>query len=152
MKNNTAAIISEEANKLLELMGVEHKLQVSEEGDAFRVDIEADNEAGLLIGRKGETLASLQLILSIIVNKKCGEWKKIYVNVGDWRERQDEYLKGIAREAAQRAIDTGEAQNIYNLNAAQRRVIHMFVSEVDGVTTESVGEEPDRYLVVKPKK
>ncbi len=147
-------LVKEMADKLLSLMGVEAGASVSfdKENDAIKVDIVSENETGLLIGRRGETLNSIQTVLGMMYRQETGEWKRIIVNIGDWREKQEDYLKSLATDAAERAKTTGEPQALYNLTPSQRRIIHLGLSEDTEVTTESVGEEPERYLVVKPKK
>jgi spoIIIJ-associated protein len=88
----------------------------------------------------------------MIYRQENGEWKRISVNVGDWREKQEEYLSEMAKVTAERAKQTGEPQNLYNLSPSQRRIIHIALSEDKEIETESVGEGEERYLVVKPKK
>lgn len=146
--------LEELANKLLSLMGTKAKAEVKEdkENQTFIVEIDAGEETGLLIGRRGETLNSIQSVLGMMLRQKFEEWSRVVVNVGDWREKQEDYLKGIAEQAATKAKETGEPQAIYNLSPAERRIIHLTLSEDPGVETESTGEEAERYLVVKPKK
>lgn len=154
MKKNTIDLVKKDADELLSLMGSKATVAVEEdkENETFVVNIKTEDEAGLLIGHHGETLNSLQAVLGMILRQKTGEWKRILVNIGDWREKQEEYLKDMAKTTAERAKQTGESQNLYNLTAAQRRVIHLTLSEDSEVETESVGEGEERYLVIKPKK
>ena len=154
-KNETVTLkIEKEANKLLELMGTKAKATASEdkENDAILVNIETEEERGLLIGHHGETIDALQTALGMIARQEEGEWKRVIVNVGDWRERQEEQLVKLASEVAERAKLTGEPQPLYNLTPAQRRIVHLELSKDDEVETESTGEGNERYLVVKPKK
>ena len=136
---------------LIKLMGVDVKYVVDEDekNQVINVNLETENEKGLLIGKKGETLYSLQYILALMLNQKIGEWKRIQVNIGDWKEKQDEYLKELAQKAAERARETGEPQYLYNLNSAQRRIVHLEISMIKGVVSESEGEGSERRLVVK---
>ena len=154
MKKDLIKDVQKDANELLALMGTKAKAKAEEdkENDVLFVNIKTEEETGLLIGHHGETLNSLQSVLGLMFRQRTGEWKRMLVNVGDWREKQEEYLKEMARVTAERATQTGEAQNLYNLSASQRRVIHMALSEDKGVETESVGEGDERYLVIKPKK
>lgn len=140
-------------NKFLALMGTSAKAKVSEDKDneVFVIDIESDKEKGLLIGHHGETLSSLQTILGMAVKNEIGDWRRLAVNVGDWRERQEEQLTKLAKEVAERAKQTGQVQPLYNLTPAQRRVVHLVLSEDPGIETESTGEGAERYLMVKPK-
>ena len=142
------------AEELFGLMGVNVKFDVSyeKENEALVVNIDAEDETGLLIGRKGETLSSLQMILGTILKNRTGEWVRVLVNVGDYREKEEGYLKNLAETAAARAKETGEAQPLYNLKPGQRRIIHLFLATDNEVETESLGEGEERYLLVKPKK
>ena len=140
--------------ELLGLMGTSAKAEVSfdQENDAFVVDIDAGDETGLLIGKRGETLASLQVILGIILKQETDEWKRVIVNVGDYREKEEDYLRNLGLSAAERARETGEDQPLYNLKPGQRRIIHLALANEKGIETESVGQGEDRYLVVRAKK
>lgn len=140
-------------NKLLSLMGISAKAEVEEdtENEAVLVDIQTEDEAGLLIGNRGETIRSLQAILGMMYKQKTGEWQRIVVNVADWREKQENRLRDLAMQAADTARNTGEPQPLYNLNPSQRRTVHMILAEEDGVITQSYGEGEDRYLVVEIK-
>ena len=146
-------ILKELVAELLKLMGATSKADVSydQENEALVVTIEGGDETGLLIGRKGETLGSIQTILGVLLKQKTGEWQRVVVNVGDYREKEEDYLRNLGLTAASRAKETGEPQSLYNLNPGQRRIIHMVLAEDTGIETESVGEGNERYLVVKTK-
>lgn len=139
--------------KLLELMGFkEVKLKTSmDEGGVFHLDIECE-EPGILIGHYGETISSLQFIISLLVYKKLGSWQRILVNIGDWREKRTEALKKMALNATQRVKFSGEEVVLPYLNAGERRIIHLYLTDHLDVVTDSVGEGEERRLVIKPKK
>ena len=146
-KKDEASLIKEVkslSKELLKLMSSKGKVKVSDdkENDAIRVDIETEDEAGLLIGTRGETLNAIQIALGTMVKQKTGEWKRIIVNVGDWREKQEEHLKEMASQVAERAVETDEPH---------RRIVHMALKEIGGVKSESFGEGEERYLVVTPE-
>lgn len=145
-------LIRTEAQSLMDLMQIKAQVEVLEEEGGFEVKIEAGEENGLLIGKRGETLNALQYMLGIFLRETLSEGEHVVVNVGDWREKKEDYLKNLATETAARAKETGEDQPIYNLTPAERRIVHLTLSEESGIKTESVGEGDERYLVVKPKK
>lgn len=147
------SLVQELIDQMLELMGTKAKATVKEdkENEAIRIDIEAGEETGLLIGKHGETLDAMQLLLGMMMRQKQEEWTRIILNVGDWREKQEEHLEDLASQAASRARETGEPQTLFNLNPSQRRIIHMALSEEKDIETESEGEGKERYLVVKQK-
>lgn len=153
MKEKTL-ILKETAERLLGLMSVDAKVEVSydKSDEYFTVDIEGGEATGLLIGKRGETLLSIQNILSLLFKQKVGEWLKIVVNIGDYRQKEEDYLRNLAETTAQRAVETGNAQNLYNLKSWQRRVIHLALADNKDVDTTSEGEGEDRYLIINPKK
>lgn len=152
-KKNTIDLIGEVANSLLTLMGTGAKATVSkdQETSVYKLDIESKEEAGLLIGKRGETLNSFQHLVSLIVKQKLGEWVRIVADIGDWRGKQEDYLRDLAIATSERVKQTGKPEFLYNLTSAQRRIIHLELSGDSEVETESLGEGRERYLVVKPK-
>ena len=121
-----------------------------DETGAYRVHIETE-ETGLLIGYHGQTLESFQMMLGMLVSKAVGSWQKVYVNIGDYREKREEALMHMAQRAAERALSMQRPVEISHLSASERRVIHLTLSGDERVETESIGEGLDRRLLVKPK-
>jgi len=144
--------LAEELFSLMSLSDAKIDVEYDKENEAYVVNVDAPDETGLLIGKKGETLTSLQVVFGVLLKQKVGEWNRVVVNVGDYREKEEEYLRNLAQSTAQRAKETGEPQSLYNLKSWQRRIVHMALSEDKDLTTESVGEGEERYLVVKANK
>lgn len=147
-KENTIQTITKNLLEKLELTG-EVSVATDESG-AYRVHIETE-ETGLLIGYHGRTLESFQIMLSLLVSKETGEWVRVYVNVGDYREKREEALMHMAMHTAERAMASGRPIELPHLSSAERRVIHMTLSGDERVATESLGEGSERVLVIKPK-
>ena len=152
-KKNVEALkkISEELFSLMSIPSAKIGVDYDKGQEVYIVNVEAPDETGLLIGKKGETLSSLQTVLGVLLKSKVGEWNRVIVNVGDYREKEEEYLRNLATSTADRAKETGQPQNLYNLKPWQRRIIHMTLSGDKDLTTESMGEGEERYLVVKTK-
>ncbi|OGM07563.1 hypothetical protein A3E15_00490 [Candidatus Woesebacteria bacterium RIFCSPHIGHO2_12_FULL_42_9] len=152
-KETNTEVAQKLSEELLILMGVDAKIDVSEdkENQALVINISSDNETGLLIGRHGQTLLSFQAAIGMMLKQKLGEWIRVIVNVGDWRQKEEEHLKDLAESTAERVRTTGEPQPIYNLTPSQRRIVHLTLSEEPDLSTESEGEGEERYLVVKKK-
>lgn len=146
--------LKEITEKLFGLMTVNAKVSVNfnETDKVFVVDVDAGDAKGLLIGKRGETLLSIQNVLTLLFKQEVGEWEKVVVNVGDYRQKEEEYLKNLATSTALRAVETGSSQNLYNLKAWQRRVIHLSLADNKDVNTTSEGEGEERYLIISPKK
>jgi len=142
--------IKDITDNLLQRLGIVGEVTVdTDESGAYRVNIETE-ETGLLIGFHGRTLESFQMILGMIVAKELTTWERVYVNVGDYREKREEALMYMAQRASERAITTGRPVELSHLSAAERRVVHLTLSGDERVTTESVGEGRDRKLVIAP--
>jgi len=140
--------ITEDFLKRLDISG-SVAVDVDETG-AYRVHIETE-ETGLLIGYHGKTLESFQIILGMLVSKALEQWVKVYVNVGDYREKREEALMLMAQHAAERVMAAGRPIELPNLSASERRVIHLTLAGDERVETESTGEGSRRTLLVKPK-
>mgnify|MGYP001589884943 CR=1 FL=1 len=152
-KSDSLKEVRSAAGDLLSALGLEAKTEALEDKENAAVVIQLEtSDPGILIGHHGETLAALQLVLSQIIKNRTGEWQRLLVNVGDWRERREETLKNLAQSVAERVKQTGEAQPIYDLTAAERRLIHLELADDPEVETESEGEGRERHLLVKPKK
>ena len=87
----------------------------------------------------------------MIVSRKLGKWERVYVNVGDYREKREEALMYMAQRAAERALASGRPIELTRLSAAERRVIHLTLSGDERVQTESEGEGSERKLIISPK-
>jgi len=140
--------------ELFSLMKANAKVSIdfNKEDHVYIVDIDAGEATGLLIGKRGETLMSIQNVIAVLFKQETGEWEKIVLNVGDYREKEEEYLKNLASTSADRAVEMGKPQSLYNLKAWQRRVIHLYLAENKEVETTSEGEGEERYLIISPKK
>lgn len=152
MAVNLKKEITKATEELIGLLGVEAEVSVEEdkENEAFRVQIDTE-EAGILIGHHGETVYALQFLLAQVVRQRTGEASMVLVNVGDWRQKREETLKGLAQNAAEKVRQTEEPYHLYELTSAERRLVHIELSGEKDVVTESEGEGRERHLVVKPK-
>ena len=124
--------------------GETNRLNVVGEGD--------EKEAlGALIGRKGERLSALQHLVNLLLSKRVGEWTRILVDVEDYRGRRESQLRDLANRAAERVVETGKMLQLEPMPALERRWIHLALREHERVATQSIGEEPNRRVVVLPR-
>ena len=112
-------------------------------------EIEGD-DSGLLIGRKGETLRSLQFLVRYLVSKKTGQRANLSLDVEGYDERRRQSLSNLANRVSQRVVKTGRSIELEPMNARERRVVHMSLSDRDDVFTESSGSGEDRRVVISP--
>ena len=109
------------------------------------------NDLSILIGRQAENLQAIQLLTSLIVNKKMGRSVPLIIDVEGYRERRKNQLLQIAHRMAEQAVKTGRRQALEPMAAEDRRLIHIGLRDHPTVYTESIGEEPRRKVTIVPK-
>ncbi len=149
--DNNIDIIKEIIDKVLTLMGTEYKITTEEMPDTTFVNINTSGLDGLLIGRRGETLSSIQHVVNRIFTSKTGQHSKITVDVGGYIKRKHRLLVEKARRVADRVKKTGKEADFEPLKASDRRIIHLAISELTDVTTYTIGDGLLRKVVVTPK-
>ncbi|NLM55295.1 MAG: KH domain-containing protein, partial [Firmicutes bacterium] len=111
------------------------------------------SDLGVLIGRRGQTLEALQYLAGLTVNRQAGDtWHRVIVDVEGYRARRTETLQNLAQRLAAKAQATGRRVVLDPMNAAERRIVHQELSQVEGVETHSEGREPYRKVVIVPKR
>jgi spoIIIJ-associated protein len=115
----------------------------------FFIEVKTD-EPQILIGEKGQTLADIQRLLKIILRRKMEDVFYIDVDVNNYKKKKIEYLKELANSVADEVSLGKREKTLSPMQAYERRIIHMELSERDDVITESVDKEPERKVVVKP--
>ena len=124
-------------------------------GETSRLNVVAQGEdrdaLGALIGRKGERLSALQHLVNLMLSKEMGAWTRVLVDVEDYRGRRERQLRELADRAAARVVETGKMLQLEPMPALERRWIHLTLRDHSGVATQSIGEEPNRRVVLVPR-
>lgn len=141
---------SEIVKNLLQNLGINDPFDIDETEESISVVINSD-DPGLIIGHHGDTLDSIQLILSLMVSKKLGEFKRVSVEVGDYKKNRSDYLKTLAADSKERVLLERKEIYLPNLKPWERREVHMHLADDPEVISESEGEGKERTLVIKPK-
>jgi len=123
------------------------KIDVIEKNDATVLDIIGDN-LGIAIGRRGETLDSLQYLAVLANNRRGGQFKRISVDCNGYREKRRETLETLANRTANKVLKQGRRITLEPMNPYERRIIHSTVAEIQGVFSNSIGDEPFRKVVI----
>jgi spoIIIJ-associated protein len=135
-------------------LGFDASVQVAA-GETSRLNVVAngdDREAlGALIGRKGERLSALQHLVNLMLSKEMGAWTRVLVDVEDYRGRRERQLRELADRAAARVSETGKMLQLEPMPALERRWIHLTLRDHPAVVTQSIGEEPNRRVVLVPR-
>jgi spoIIIJ-associated protein len=135
--------------RIVEELGVRGRVVVREEAGGLHVDC-VGGDAGVLIGRYGQTIDAVQYIVNAIVARRGGERVEVTVDAAGYRERRRAMLERIAVRSAERARNEGAPVELEPMTAVERKVVHLRLKEFDGVETSSEGTEPNRYVVVSP--
>ena len=114
------------------------------------IDVKAE-DMGVLIGKRGQTLDSLQYIVSLAINKDCSEYVKVKLDSENYRIRRKETLENLAKNIASKVKRTGKAVSLEPMNSFERRIIHSALQGDSDCETYSEGADPYRKVVVKPK-
>jgi spoIIIJ-associated protein len=124
-------------------------------GETSRLNVVADGDdreaLGALIGRKGERLSALQHLVNLMLSKEMGAWTRVLVDVEDYRGRRERQLRELADRAAARVAETGKMLQLEPMPALERRWIHLTLRDHPAVVTQSIGEEPNRRVVLVPR-
>lgn len=148
--------LSDILDNLLGLLLLEGSYEVEETKKSFEVGIDT-KDAGRLIGFKGESLQSLQLLVNQMLSKKggeispAGEFKRVAIDAMGWRKEKEEKLSIQAAEWARNVLESGEKLELEPQMSWQRRIVHEVIGQMVGLETISIGEGRDRHIVIRIK-
>lgn len=139
--------------RIFTAMGLEVSLEIQfdEKENVIMVDL-SGSEMGVLIGKRGQTLDSLQYLVSLVVNKSTDNYIKVKVDTEDYRNRRKDTMENLARNIAAKVKRTRRPAFLEPMNPYERRLIHSALQDDSMVDTHSEGEEPSRKVVVTPSK
>ena len=139
-------------NDVFQAMNMEVAIDIKYNEEEKSMDIElSGNEMGVLIGKRGQTLDSLQYLVSLVVNKESEEYIHVKVDTENYRQRRKETLENLAKNIAYKVKRTKRSISLEPMNPYERRIIHTAVQEVEGVTSRSVGSGMDRRVLIEPE-
>jgi len=147
-----ADAVADFVEELLTRMDIDAIAEPSEAGGRMYVDILDGDDAdmALLIGKQGATLDAIQELARQVVGRRLDQRIRVLVDVEDYRKRRTSKAEEKARLAAERALESGEEQALEPMDALERKIAHDAIAQIDGVQTESKGDDPERYVVVFP--
>ena len=138
---------------VLTLLGVEVEVDIDIEEEGLHCDLNCSQEdGGLLIGRHGATLDSLQYLTLRVLQAEGFERMRITLDVAGYRTRREKTLRQLAQSVAAKVLDSGRPYHFEPMSAMERRVVHMTIVDIAGLTTESEGEGRRRHVVVFPER
>lgn len=150
-KENYDDLVRSFLKPILNAMGLEEDIEVMMDGDTLTVRLSAEN-IGIIIGRRGETLDALQYLLGLVVNKNSEKFIRVTLDVGNYREKREETLVKLAKRLADKVSKTRKNMTLEPMNPYERRIIHATLQNYKSVETYSIGDEPNRKVVIKYRK
>jgi len=135
---------------IFEKMHIAVHISVEENEDTITLNIEG-KDGGIIIGRRGETLDALQYLVSLVVNKDRETYKRIILDIENYRDKRRETLVNLANRLAEKVISSRKSIALEPMNPYERRIIHSALQDNKRVRTYSVGDEPNRRVVISLK-
>lgn len=150
-KSDDIEKIEEFLKGLISNMGVNGEISYDEDEEAINLYINESDDFKVLIGKSGETLESIQYLLSIFARRNTSLEKRVYLDINGYKKRKEETIRETAMTFAKKAIRYKKVMRLRPMNAYERRIVHSTLHNMKGVFTVSEGEEPHRKVVIKPK-
>lgn len=151
VKEEVLSYLKEILIDIISKMGIEVKIEGKIREKYLKLTLFSNNNS-ILIGSGGRTIDSFQTILKNILYNKYNFNVNIIVDVEDYKEKRDKRLEMLGRNTARDVLRTGIEVKLDSMNSYERRIVHEAASKINGICTESIGEEPNRYIVIKPNK
>ncbi|WP_253958030.1 RNA-binding cell elongation regulator Jag/EloR [Metabacillus halosaccharovorans] len=149
--HNPTKAVQEFLAGVIQKMGINADVQVKQSGKVIKIQLSGD-KMSVLIGKRGQTLNSLQYLTQLVANRNSNHYLQIILDAENYREKRKETLKQLAGRLAKQAIRTSKNVSLEPMPSYERKVIHAALAEFKEIKTYSVGEEPNRHLVISPKK
>ncbi len=136
--------------EVIEKMGLNLTVKAFSNEDCIYIQING-KDSGTIIGKRGQTLDSIQYLTSLVVNKDSEKYIRVIVDAENYRERREKTLEQLAKRLAEKVNRTGRSVRLEPMNPYERKVIHATLQKYSGVTTRSEGEEPYRRVIIEQK-
>lgn len=137
-------------SEMLEAMDIKSTITTRLENDVLFIEVSGE-DMGILIGRRGQTLDSLQYLISLVVNRAGDKYVRVVLDTENYRKKRQKTLEALADKMASKAIRYGKKMSLEPMNPSERRIIHARLQNHDKVLTLSEGDEPYRHVVVQLK-
>lgn len=148
--NEVVSFIKDTINEIISKMNTEANLEVRRRDSSISITIFSDNNA-ILIGKNGKNVSALQLLIRQMVNSNLKEPLSIIIDVGNYKEKRARNIEYLAKKLAREAYKTKTEITMDSMNSYERRLVHSVLADDKYVYTESIGEEPNRKVVIKLK-
>lgn len=139
--------------KILETLELDNIVEMELENNTLNVNVNGDeNRLGILIGKRGVTLDSIQYILNLIVNKKSSRYIRVNLDSSGYRDKRKKTLENLAGKMANKVLKSGRSIKLEPMNSYERKIIHTALQDFEGVLTHSEGKDPFRKVVIQKER
>lgn len=147
------AVAREFISKILDTLELENIVEMELDDNTLNINVNGDeNRLGILIGKRGVTLDSIQYILNLLVNKKSSRYIRVNLDSSGYREKRKETLINLANKMANKVTKTGRSVKLEPMNSYERKIIHTALQDYEGVLTHSEGKDPFRKVVIQKER
>ncbi len=147
------SIIREFLDKILTSLDLDYELAIERKDNQIDVEIRGDEQKlGIVIGKRGVTLDSIQYILSLLVNKASNEYIRVVLDSSNYRQKRRETLRELAEKMAAKVLSTNRSVRLEPMNSLDRKIIHEALQSYEGVITHSEGKDPFRKVVIQKER
>jgi len=149
-RDDVIEYIKEYIKELIKNIGLTCNLEVKKRENGINITVISDNNS-ILIGKNGRTLESITLLIKQMIHNEIGEYFPFVLDIGEYKMAKEQKLESLAKRTAREVATSKIPAKLDPMNSYERRIIHSILADHKKVTTESEGEEPNRYVVIKPK-
>lgn len=149
LKEDVVEYVKSYLKEITELMGIKVEFETQKRENYIKVNMVSDSSS-ILIGKNGRTMSSLQDLLRQSIQSNIGVRVNVILDANDYKEKQQRNIERLAVKLAKDVVKTGIEVKMDRMNSFERRLVHNRLTEFKGVTTISEGEEPNRYVIIKP--
>jgi spoIIIJ-associated protein len=148
--NETTLVAKQRLEELVSFFGANVDVDAELTDDGIELNIAGSPTSPRLIGHRGETLRAIEYLMNQMIKRLDGTAPRVLVDVAGYKKARKEALQELARELAERVMNSGAEEELKPMNPAERRIVHMTLKEISGVESESRGQDRERRIVVKP--
>ena len=148
--NDELIFLRNVVKNIVDLMNIDSTVEILKEKQNVNVVVNSSNNS-ILIGKNGKIIQSLQYLVRNIYYQNYSKKYNIFIEIGDYKEKQKKNIERVALKVADEVIKTKVSAKLESMNSYKRRIIHKILSNNNNIVTESIGEEPNRYVLIKFK-
>ncbi len=149
-RDDVVEYLKEYVKELINNMGLTCNLEIKKRENGINITVISDNNS-ILIGKNGRTLEAITLVIKQMIHNEIGEYFPFVLDIGEYKLAREQKLESLAKRTAREVASSKVEAKLDPMNSYERRIIHSILADHRKVTTESEGEEPNRYVVIKPK-